>query len=246
MNPNLEYAQAIFGVNQGRGIGIIDTVHLVEPVRAASLLLTSDIFTLIENVNLQRWFIDYLKWLTTSKNGQEERDAKNNHGSCWVLQVAEFSRFTGNKALQSYCRDSFRTKLITDQVAVNGSLPLELARTKPYSYSLFNLDILVAIAQVLSVSGTSDDLFAFTTPDGRGLRKAVAYMAPFIADKKLWPYPFDVEHFDDLPVRQPSLLFAGLAYNEPGYLALWKSLNPEPTAGEVIRNYPIRQPVLWV
>ncbi len=247
MNPNLEYAQAIYGVNKGRGIGIIDTIHLVEPARAAGLLLAgSDVFSLEENLKLRGWFGEYVKWLTTSKNGQDERDQKNNHGSCWVMQVAEFSRLTGNVSMQKYCRDRFRDKLIPEQVAANGSLPLEVARTKPYSYSLFDLDVLATIAQILSVPGGGDDLFAFTTPDGRGLRKAVAYMAPFIADKKLWPYPFDVEHFDELPVRQPGLLFAGLAYHEQSWLELWRSLNPDPTVGEIVRNYPIRQPVLWV
>src|SRR5580658_5345081 len=38
MSPNLEYAQAIFRVNKGRGTGIIDTLHLVEPARAATVL----------------------------------------------------------------------------------------------------------------------------------------------------------------------------------------------------------------
>lgn len=244
MNPNLEYAQAIFGVNKGRGIGIIDTIHLVEPARAASLLLTSGVFSLNEILTLRKWFADYLTWMTTSKNGKDERDAKNNHGSCWVMQVAEFAHLTGNRELMDYCRNSFRTKLIPDQVAPDGKLPLELARTKPYSYSLFNMDILCTIAQILSTP--SESLFNFALPDGRGLRKVVAYMAPFIKDKNLWPYPYDVEYFSDLPVRQPSLLFAGLAYNDATYLATWKSLNPDPKVGEIIRNFPIRQPVLWV
>ncbi len=244
MNPNLEYAQAIFGVNKGRGIGIIDTIHLVEPARAATLLLNSDVFSLEEHLTLRGWFADYLKWMTTSKNGKDERDAKNNHGSCWVMQVAEFARLTENHQLMDYCRNSFRTKLIPDQVAPNGSLPLELARTKPYSYALFNMDILSTTAQILSTPG--DSLFTFELPDGRGLRKVIAYMEPFIKDKQIWPYPYDVEYFSDLPVRQPSLLFGGLAYNQPSWLELWKTLNPDPKVGEIIRNYPIRQPVLWV
>jgi hypothetical protein len=244
MNPDLQYAQAIFGVTKGRGIGIIDTIHLVEPARAAHFLLESDVFSLNDHVKLRGWFADYLHWLTTSKNGADERDAKNNHGSCWVMQVAEFACFTADASLQQYCRDRFRTVLIPDQVASNGSLPLEVARTKPYSYALFDLDILATIAQILTTP--SDNLFTFELPDGRGLRKAVAYMEPFIADKKFWPYPYDVQYFDDLPVRQPSLLFAGLAYDNPQYLALWKSLNPDPQVPEIIRNFPIRQPILWV
>lgn len=244
MNPNLQYAQAIFGVNHGRGIGIIDTIHLVEPARAASFLLGAQVFTSQERNKLQGWFADYVTWLTTSKNGIDERNAKNNHGSCWVMQVAEFARFTGNASLTAFCRDRFRTTLVPDQIAANGSLPRELARTKPYSYSLFDLDILSTIAQILTRA--DENLFQFETPDGRGLRKAVAFMEPFIRDKKLWPYPHDVEYFDDLPVRQPSLLFAGLAYRDASYIALWKALNPEPTVPEIIRNYPIRQPVLWI
>ncbi len=38
MNPSLTYAQAIHGVTTGRGTGIIDTIHLVEVVRAVETL----------------------------------------------------------------------------------------------------------------------------------------------------------------------------------------------------------------
>jgi hypothetical protein len=244
MNPNLEYAQAISGVNKGRGIGIIDTIQFVEPVRAMSLLFAAGVFSPEEQATLQKWFVDYLVWLTTSKNGQEERDQKNNHGSCWVMQVAEFSRFTGDAKLMAFCSDRFRSALVPNQVAANGSLPLELVRTKPYSYSIFDLDVLTAIAQILT--SKEQNLFTFETPDGRGLRKAVAFMAPFLRDKKLWPSKPDVEYFDDLPARSPSLVFAALAYDDAQYLAIWKSLNAEPKVQEIIRNYPIRQPVLWV
>jgi hypothetical protein len=71
-------------------------------------------------------------------------------------------------------------------------------------------------------------------------------MFPFIQDKSKWPYAHDVEYFDDLPNRQPSLLFAGLAYREPKYIALWRTLPPDPKTAEIVRNFPIRQPVLWV
>jgi hypothetical protein len=91
-------------------------------------------------------------------------------------------------------------------------------------------------------------LWTFTTPDGRGMRKLIAFLFPFIKDKSAWPYKHDVEHFDDFPVRQPSLLFAGVAYRQNGYIALWsgKTLNPDPTVPEVIRNFPVRQPLLWM
>ena len=242
MNPNLEYAQAIFGLNKGRGIGIIDTLHLVEVARAATVLTTSH--ALEGFAEIHNWFAQYLDWMRTSKNGQEERDANNNHGTCWVLQAGEFARFTNNTEVMTWCRDRFRTTLVPKQIAPDGSLPLELARTKPYSYSLFNMDVLCGVAQSLSTE--ADNLWGFTTSDGRGLRKMMKFMFPFIEDRKAWPFAHDVEHFEDFPVRNPALLFSGIAYDQPDYIALWKRLNPDPVIPEVIRNFPIRQPLLWL
>lgn len=242
MNPSLQYAQAISGITKGRGIGIIDTLHLVEPARAATLLLQSGV--LASGKKIQSWFADYLQWMRTSKNGQEERDAKNNHGSCWVLQAGEFARFTQNSEVMAWCRDRFQTVLVPHQIAPNGSLPLELARTKPYSYSLFDMDVLCGIAQSLSTQ--TDDLWSFSTSDGRSLRKLMEFMYPYIKDRGAWPLPHDVEHFTDFPVRNPALLFSGIAYRQQDYIALWKTLNPDPVVPEVIRNFPIRQPLLWL
>ncbi len=244
MNPNLQYAQAIHGRTTGRGTGIIDTLQLVDVVRGAAAIEPSGVLTNEELRALREWFANYLLWMTTSKNGQQERDAKNNHGTCWVLQVAAFSTFTGNAELQNYCRERLKTVLMPNQMAENGSFPLELRRTKPYSYSLFNLETMSGICQILST--TADDLWTFQLPGGRGIAKAEAFMYPYIADKSKWPYPHDVMYFDQWPVREQSLLFAGLALHKPEYLALWRSLNPDPTTEEIIRNYPIRQPVLWM
>jgi hypothetical protein len=244
MNPNLQFAQAIHGVTPGRGIGIIDTLHLVEVARASAWIEHSGALKAAETDAVRRWFGDYLNWMTTSKNGLEERAAKNNHGTCWVAQAAEFARFTHDEANLTECRNLFRTKLVPDQIAPDGRLPLELARTKPYSYSLFDMDALSLVCQIASRPG--DNLWAFTTPDGRGIRKTVDFMVPYIRDKSKWPFQHDVEYFDDLPARQPSLLFAGLAYNDEAYVQLWKTLNPDPAVPEIIRNFPVRQPVLWV
>jgi hypothetical protein len=243
MNPNLQYAQAIHGRTTGRGTGIIDTIHLVEVVRGASVIEESGALSAAERSGIKQWFGDYLTWLTTSKNGREERDAKNNHGTCWVMQAAEFARYSGNTEATNYCRDRFKTALL-GQMAVDGSFPQELRRTKPYSYSLFNLETMSTACQTLS--SPAENLWQFELPDGRGMKKAAAFMYPYIADKSKWPYPADVMYYDQWPVRQVSLLFAGLAYGEERYLDLWKALNPDPTVEETIRNFPTRQPVLWV
>jgi hypothetical protein len=247
MNPSLQYAQAISGVTSGRGTGIIDTLHLIEVVRAAMHLEYSGALATSEVKALRDWFTEYLDWTETSKNGHEEEIAENNHGTCWVAQAAAFAVFTRNQQVLALCRDRFRNNLLPAQLAANGSFPLELARTKPYSYSIFNLDVLAVICQIASVPHSAqDDLWQFKLPNGNSFKKAVDFMFPFIQDKKRWPYKPDVEYFDDLPNRQPSLLFAGLAYREPKFIALWSTLSPDPKTAEIVRNFPVRQPLLWI
>ncbi|MCX6550599.1 MAG: alginate lyase family protein [Acidobacteria bacterium] len=244
MNPHLLYAQAIRGRFTGRGIGIIDTVHLVEVARATALLSRSRAMSAADHRAIVQWFADYLAWMTTHRHGIDERDAKNNHGTCWVMQVSAFAHLTGNGALLDDCRRRFKTILVPDQMAPDGSFPLELRRTKPYGYSIFNLDAFSTICQILS--RPDDNLWTFTLPDGRGMAKGLAFLYPYLAQKSAWPFAKDVMYFDQWPVRQPSLLFGGLALGEPRYLDLWKSLDGSPAVDEIIRNLPIRHPLLWV
>ncbi|HEX9199786.1 MAG TPA: alginate lyase family protein [Acidobacteriaceae bacterium] len=244
MNPNLEYAQAIFGVSKGRGTGIIDTLHLVEVVRAMRVLEAAHGITAADVTPIRAWFADYVNWMATSANGKEEEAAKNNHGTCWVLQVAEFSQFARRSDLTVLCIDRFLSAIVPDQIAKDGRLPLELARTKPYSYSLFDADVLSGICQ--SLAAPHNDLWRFKGPNGAGVGDVVAFLFPYIADKSKWPFPKDVEHFDDFPARRPCLLFAGEALAHPEYIDVWRRLDADPIVPEVIRNMPIRQPLLWV
>ena len=242
MAPALRYAQAIHGRFTGRGTGIIDTIHLVEVARALERLDGAPGWSRDEATETRRWFADYLEWLTTDQYGKDERDTTNNHATCWVMQVAAFAHYTGNETVMRECRTRFKTVLV-QQMAADGSFPRELGRTKPYGYSLFNLEAMATICQILSTP--EDDLWAFELPDGRGMRRAMAYMAPYIRDKKAWPKPPDVMYDTNWPMRQASLLFAGVALKQPDYIDLWSSLPADSDVEEVIRNFFVRQPTLW-
>jgi hypothetical protein len=244
MNPNLQYAQAIHGRFTGRGIGVIDTIHLVEVARAIEVLKDSPALSMTDLGGVIRWFTEYVQWMTTSKNGTDERDAKNNHGTCWVMQVAAFARLVRNEELLDYCRNRFKTVLVPNQIATDGSFPEELRRTKPYGYSIFNLDAMTTICEILSTR--RDNLWTFTLSDGRGVGVAVQYMYPYIKDKKNWPLKPDVMYDTEWPMRHSSLLFAGRALNKPEYIELWQTLPADSKVDEVVRNFFIRQPVLWV
>jgi hypothetical protein len=243
MNPNLQFAQAVHGVSTGRSFGIIDTLHLVEVARSASLL-NEQVLSPGDSVEVKRWFADYLNWLRTSERGKAERDTKNNHAMCWALQVAEFARLAGDQEARADVYRRYREILLPAQMAPDGSFPKELERTKPYSYSIFNFDVMATLCQ--SLQGLEPGPLTFRLDDGRGLAKAAGFIYPFMKDKSAWKWKKDVEHFDSLPVRSPGLLFAGVAFNKNEYVELWKSLNPDPQDPEIIRNFPIRQPILWV
>ena len=96
------------------------------------------------------------------------------------------------------------------------------------------------------VSTPADNLWTYQLPDGRGIAKAVTFLFPFIANKKAWPHQDDVMYHDQWPMRHPSLLFAGLALKEQKYLDLWSTLPADSNVEEVIRNFFVRQPLLWL
>ena len=79
-----------------------------------------------------------------------------------------------------------------------------------------------------------------------GVAMGVRFRGPVTADKKRGPKRADVMYDKGWPVRQPCLLFAGVALDKPEYIALWRRLDADPTVEEVLRNWPVRQPVLWV
>lgn len=244
MNPDLQYAQAIKGVATGRGIGIIDTVHLIEVVQSLIRLEEKGLLSKDDLNGTKSWFKSYLVWMTTHPYGVKEMNAHNNHGTCWAMQAAIFAKYVGDKDVMRLCSDRFKNIFLVEQMADNGSFPLELERTKPYGYSLFNLDAMATICQILSTD--TDNLWEYTTPDGKNMRKAFRFMYPYIADKDSWPYQKDVMYWDEWPVAQPSLLFAWNQYGDESYYRTWLSLDHFPDNEEVVRNLPIRNPVIWL
>lgn len=244
MNPNLQYAQAIKGITTGRGIGIIDTIHLLEVVQSLILMEQAGLLSEEDTIGTKRWFADYLHWLINHPYGQDEMNAKNNHGTCWVMQAAQFAKYTGNKEMMAFCRDRYQTVLLPDQMDADGSFSLELNRTKPYGYSLFNLDAMAIVCHILT--DETHNLWQYTTNDGRNMQKAVAWLFPYIKDKSTWPFEKDVMHWDEWPVAQPALLFSAYDIPNEEYLSVWFTLEQYSENDEVIRNLPVRHPLLWL
>jgi hypothetical protein len=244
MYPNLQYAQAVKGLFTGRNYGIIDTIHLMEVAQGIITMESAAAFNQSIAVGIKGWFRKYMNWLNTSKNGMEERDTKNNHSTCWAMQVASFAKLCNDQAMMDSCRVRYKTILLPKQMGVDGSFPMEMSRTKPYGYSIFNLDAMTILCQILSTP--TDNLWNFETPDGKSIKKGITYLFPYINDKSKWTFQPDVMYWDNWPVAQPFLLFGANAFQQKQWLETWKRLDHQPQVEEVIRNLPIRHPLIWL
>ena len=200
MNPNLEYAQAIPGVNTGRGIGLIETRGLTRVVDSVGLIAGSTSWTKSDQAAVEGWFSKFLQWMLESKNGRDESSSKNNHGTFYDVQVASFALFVGNRDLATKTLEAAKQRRIAFQIEKDGRQPLELERTKSWDYSVMNLEGLVALAELAEHVGV--DLWNYQTPDGRSIRKAVSYLGSFAVDPTKWPYkqivPINVTKFNEI------------------------------------------------
>ncbi|WP_183574974.1 alginate lyase family protein [Mucilaginibacter sp. X5P1] len=185
MNPNLNYAQYVPGVNDGRGTGIIESRALADIPDALAMMTDSKSITDNLRSGVRQWFGEYLKWLLTSKNGNDEKAARNNHGTFYDMQVVDFALFCGDEKV---AREAIQNRTIARmgvQFTTDGKQPLELERTKSWGYSNMNLSgwcMLATLANHLDI-----DLW-HTEKDGRGIKKCIEWLMPYIVKQKEWSY----------------------------------------------------------
>ncbi len=241
MLPHLEYAQAIRNQVPGRNFGVIDTLHLAKVALAVFKLRQVIPPELLAKVT--GWFEQYLHWLCTSDLGSTERATLNNHAVCWYVQAAAFALLTENTPLlDEFRRDT--AEVLLKQIAPDGALPLELKRTKPYGYELFTVEVFAGLAALLS--NAKENFFMLRKDDGGSILDAVEFMYPYIADKGKWFTRKDVKYFDYWPVKQNALYLADALCGKPQYRELWDKLPDYRLKFELVRNYPVRTPELWL
>jgi len=216
MNPNLNYAQGVPGKSTGRGTGLIESRNLIGIVDALGLLEGSSSSTQEFRDGMQAWFRAFLEWMLTSKNGQSEAKAANNHGTWYHAQVASFALFVGDEAKAKEAVEGGKA-LISHQIEPDGRQPLELKRTKSFHYTLFNLSACFTLAEIGQRVGV--DLYHYRTDDGRSIRQALDFVAPYFDLAKPWPYKEikpDKEPDRELAelLRRAAIVYADKKYEE--------------------------------
>ncbi len=195
MNPNMEFAQAVRGESTGRNFGIIETMGLVNVVDSVGLLTSSKAWSKPMQDGMEKWFTSYLDWLQNSKLGKLESGSKNNHGTHYDEQVADYALFVGKIDIAKQVIEAAKEKRLAFQIEPDGSQPLELARTQSWDYSTMNLNGYVHLARL--GEAVNIDLWNFQTKDGRSIKKAMGYLAQFTSGGKKWDHetlsPLDPE-----------------------------------------------------
>jgi hypothetical protein len=197
MNPHMQYAQAIPGRNTGRDIGIIDGAALCGAFDAVGLLAESKAWKADDQQGMLAWADKMLDWLLTSENGRGEAGQKNNHGTFYDVQTATYALFLGKNDVAVDILEKVGPRRIAKQIEPDGRQPLELARTRAWSYSCANLRGMMALARLGECVNV--DLWRYQTDEGAGIEAATRYLVPFGLKQEKWPYEqitsFDVDVF---------------------------------------------------
>lgn len=187
MNPNLRYAQAWPGRNDGQGFGIIETGKYTRLVDAPGLIAASAYWTEADQQALQQWFADYLRWLKTSVNGLFAQFQPQNHGTWYDAQVLAYALFSDQPQTAATQVDDFSRRRFEIQFDDRGAQTNELTRTRTWSYSLYNLNAWFYLARLAEHTGA--DLWNHQNERGIGLQAALDFLLPYLEEPDTWPYP---------------------------------------------------------
>jgi hypothetical protein len=204
MNPNMNFAQAVPGVSNGRPEGVLDGASFITVIDAAGLIAPSGALTPAESTALENWFARYVDWMLKSPNGKDEGKASNNHGLWYDAQVARFALFARKPEIARKIVAAFPKARIAQQVDTSGALPAELGRTRSFHYSLYALSAAYTVADNAACLGV--DLYR-AEEKGRSLRKATDYVAAYRGRAADWPYKeqgWPADTLDELLVRADS------------------------------------------
>lgn len=186
MNPNVNHAQCRPGHNTGTKSGVLDGRLIIRALEGSMLIANSSALSDGELKRLKAWARDFFEWLTTNDMALEEAASKNNHGSFYDVQAMYFALYSGNRAAATQIAQKFDQHRILSQIQPDGSMPEEMARTRPLFYSIYNLHAMFLVAYLSKKVDV--DVWKAGDEDAR-LRAGLDYLIPYTDQKKDWPHP---------------------------------------------------------
>lgn len=222
MNPNVNHAQCRIGHNNGTKSGVLDGRQMIRALEGSLLISNSSALSATDYKELKAWSDEYFEWLTTNEMALEEAASKNNHGSFYDLQAIYFALYSGNRLAATQVAEKFTEHRILKQIKPNGSMPEEVARTRPLFYSIYNLHAMFLVAKL--AEKVHVDVWDTGDKDSR-LRVALDYLVPYTDPSKVWPSPTigEADRIEMLALLQ----MANRVYSDGNYLEITKKLPAE-------------------
>lgn len=237
MNPNLTYSQIIPGRTKLRGTGILDGRHLCRALCMSSLLESYDGWTKDDRRKLRQWAEAFRFWLENSTQGQMEHQAKNNHGIWYDVTHMELLAFLNDtEQLRVVLHQDLMGKL-DKQIAEDGSLPQELARTLSLHYSTFVCEAVLQAS--FMAQGIGENIWNMKTPSNKSVKDVVAYLYPYYKNPAKWTHrqikAFDVQR------ATPILVEVGTALQKKEYIQLANQLGIKEKVVSLLPYYEFQK-----
>ena len=188
MAPHAEYSQAIPGICEGRGIGLIDFRMSHNVFDACEILYALGVMSNETYLAMKEWYVKFINWMITSEKGIFIDNYFNNHGTYYDLQLMNAAVFTSRPELFKRVAVSSYGKRIKTQIKADGAQPHELERTNAMSYSVMNLLGLAKISALASRFGYKEYASADRDTESFLIGRAAEFLAPYIKDQSAFPY----------------------------------------------------------
>ena len=212
MNPNVNFGQYIPGKTDGRCFGIIEFAGLIEVVRFLELAKSKGDLNPVVEQGMFNWFTEYSNWLSNSKLGKEEATRKNNHGTHYDVQLLNILSYLNRDDEVKEYLSTITIARVFSQIEADGSQPLELARTKSFSYSAMNLHAFLQLANLGKNVGV--DLWNQKSKEGKSIKAGFQFMLPYLLEQKEWNYPQIIDRKQSEEKLIADLKYAKEKFNE--------------------------------
>lgn len=173
-NPHFRFSQIVPAVDDVRCWGLIEARRLVYVCDALKIL---NYLNLIDDQTYRicrHWFWELSQWLEKSEVGRKAIKLKNNIGFWVDLERVVFAKFAGKEKLAEDIIRNSTIPRISEQIELDGRLPAELSRERPYDYVIFTLLAMAGLSKV----GESEDvkLTEFSDAEGRSFQNAFDWL----------------------------------------------------------------------
>jgi len=185
MNPNFNYGQFIPGDNRN-GLGhtgaISEAYNLICILDCIDTLREKGAINWWTYRKLKKWFKELAIWLQTSDLGEEMYKMYDNHAVMYDLVCYRVAIFNNDKTWQLKIEDEFAGRRIEGHIAADGSMPIELKRTRAFMYSTYNLEHILELCERSLTVGRN-----YYKTQQKPIDAALAYLEQFIGHHDKFP-----------------------------------------------------------